>query len=349
MKKVVRCLIIIGLIIISCGCVKNYKRRDIINYVKNEIGIRNFSVSRTYKVIEDDDGYSDKYWTIYDRTNGIEFYVRDDFYYSSEMMNNRLENNYYSRYYIKYESKLNKNNNLSYEILESEGPDNNIELNCFYKNKKELDKCFDSLKYVSNYFYGRSMIYYTVKYNFNGRIKDAPVNYYSDYTGNIYNMTENDTDYYKYYYYGLTFDVDSIISEMTKTDYKSVYDNSNNYKMVKTDDNRNTIKEYDNIFCPTSYTFSYNTLYKVLKEEGYNVVGDSHNYKVYYNNNVYEFSDDFIDYSSKDYGIYYYKKNGVKYNAYYGHNYERLLSRDDVKKLFDLQLNCEWQKRINEN
>ena len=356
MKKVFRCLIIIGLIVIACGCTKNYKRNDIINYVKNNIGIKNFSVSKKYVIKEDSDGYKDKYWAVYDEDNGVVFYVKDDFYYSAETTQNNLEDDYYDNYYIKYESKINVNRNLSYEKIVSDGMDKNVTLNCFYKNKKELDKCFDSMKYVYRYFNGKSGLYYRIKYNFDGRKEDAPVSYYADYSGNTYKITNEDTDYYKYYHYGLMFDVDSIISEMTKTEYKEVLNNSDNFKAVKIDSNNNTIKEYDSILCPNSYSISYNALYKILKEEGYNVVGDSHNYKVYYNNSVYEFSDDFVEYINRDNGLdenyntYYYKKDGVTYYAYHLHDWERILGNDDVKKMFDLQLNCEWQKkRINEN
>lgn len=342
MKKVFRCLIIILIVLVTCGCVTNYKRSDVIKYVRNELGLKRFNVSSTYKTIEDYDGYNDRYWTIYDRDNGVMFYVRDDYFYQSEMTSNRLINNYYSNYYIKYESKLNINRNLKYELLNSEGPDNEIKLTCSYENKKELGKCFDSMKYVSNYFNGKSDIYYAIEYDFEGRTPGSKVYYMADYSGNTYKIDEDDTSYYKYFYYGITFDVDSIISEMTLQDYNSVMRNLDNYKVVKTDGN--TRKEYDGMFCSNSYNISYNTLYKVLKEEGYNVVGDSHNYSVYYNG-IYEFSDDFIEYSSKDgYNVYYYKKNGNKEYAHYTHEWERILSAKDINKMFDLQLECDWQK-----
>lgn len=344
MKKVFRCLIIILIVLVTCGCVTKYKRSDIIKYVRNELGLRHFSVSRTYQTIEDDDGYNDKYWTVYDRDNGVEFYVRDDYFYESEFISNALTNNYYSNYYIKYESKLNINKNLTYEVLNSEGPDNEIELYCLYKNKSQLDNCFSSLKYLSNYFNNKAGLVYRVRYNFDGRNEYTMNSYEADYSGNIYKISEDDTNYYNYFYYGITFDVDSIISEMSLQDYNSVINSSDNYKVVQADANRNTIKEYDNMFCSSSYTISYATLYKVLKQEGYNVVGDKHNYKVYYKG-VYEFSDDFVEYdTSKGYDTYYYKKDGLKNPAYFGHNWERVLSPKDINKMFDLQLYCDWQK-----
>lgn len=345
MKKTFKFLFIFLVVLILCGCTTDYKRKDIINYVKKEIGIRNFGVSKTYEIIRDSDGYRDRYWNVYDRDNDVEFYVKDDYYYSSEMTNNRLINNYYSMYYVKYESKLNINNNLKYEELNSEGPDIEITLSCSYGNKKELDKCFNSMKYVSNYFNGKSDIYYAIKYNFAGRDDDANVKYLADYSGNTYKISEDDTSYYNYFYYGINFDVDSIISEMNITDYNSVINNRDNYKVVQADSNRNTIKEYDNMFCSSSYTISYNTLYNVLKKEGYNVVGDSHNYKVYYKNSVYEFSDSFVEYSlSKGHDAYYYKKDGYRNYAYYGHDWERVLSPRDINEIFGLQLDCDWQK-----
>jgi hypothetical protein len=132
---------------------------------------------------------------------------------------------------------------------------------------------------------------------------------------------------------------------MSTYEYSNLLTNKNNVPLVEKDSNESIVKEYNNMFCSTSCLISYNTLYDVLKDEDYNVIGDNHNYKVYYKNDVYEFSDSFEEYSfTKNGYAYYYKKNGIKVDAAYSHSWERVLLPKDVNEMFGLQLYCDWHK-----
>lgn len=346
MKKIIRYLIIILLVLVSCGCVTDYKRKDIINYVRKEIGLRNFIVSRTYKVFEDDDGYNDRYWTVYDRDNSVEFYVIDDRYYQSEMTSNHLETDYYAKYYVKYANTINKSSIVTYEKLETYHPELGISLYCTYKNRKELKDCYDAMSNINNVFKGKAFIPVNIKYIDS---KNKNRTYVADYICNLPSInTYSDDLYYNYFYSGYIFNNSNIISEMSTYEYNSLLKNKENTPLVKADENDNIISKY-NMFCASGSLVSYNTLYNVLKEEEYNVIGDDHNYTVYYNNNVYEFSDSFIEYSfQKESYAYYYKKNGVKEYATYNHSWERFLSSTEINEMFGLQLYCDW-KRISEN
>ena len=347
MKKVVRVLIVLSLVFITCGCVTNYKRRDIINYVKKEIGIRHFSVSSTYKVFEDEDGYSDRYWAVHDRDNDLDFYVIDDRYYQAEMTSNHLKTDYYDRYYVKYEKSINKLSNVTYEKIEGYEYELAINLQCTYMNKSELKKCYDAMTNINNVFNGKAFIPVYIKYIDS---KNMNRTYVADYMGNLPSISSDSDDlYYNYFYSGYIFNNSNILSEMSSYEYNSLLNNKNNTPLVKMDSNENIISKYNNMFCGGGSVVSYNTLYNVLKEEGYNIVGDDHNYIVYYNNDEYEFSDSFEEYSlQKELYVYYYKKNGIKEYATYNHMWERMLSVTDINKIFGLQLYCDW-KRISEN
>lgn len=347
MKKYIKYLIIVLLIIITTGCATNYKRKDIINYVKNRIGLKNFSVSSTYKVFDDADGYSDRYWTVYDKDNDVEFYVIVDYYYSAEMTENRLETDYYAKYYVKYENEINKSSIVTYEKLETYDPELGISLYCTYKNKKELKDCYDAMSNINNVFKGKAFIPVNIKYVDS---KNKNRTYVADYTGNLPSVSSDSEElYYKYFFSGYIFNNSSILSEMSTEEYNSLLKNENNTPLVKGYSDTNIISKYNNMFCGSGSVVSYNTLYNILKEEGYNVVGDSHNYKVYYKNDVYEFSDNFEEYSSQyNVYVYYYKKNGIKETATYNHMWERFLSISEANEKFGLQLYCDW-KRISEN
>ena len=347
MKKVFKLLVILLLVFLSCGCVTNYKRKDIINYVRKETGIKNFSVSRTYKVFGDEDGYSDRYWIVRDRDNDLDFYVIDDRFYQSEMTSNRLTTDYYDRYYVKYANKINKLSNVTYEKIDGYEHELAINLQCTYSNRYELKNCYDEMSNINSVFHGKAVFPVYIKYIDS---KNKNRTYVADYIGNLTSVSSDiDELYYKYFFSGYIFDDSSILGEMSNYEYISLLNNKNNTPLVKADSPDNIISKYNNMFCGGGSVVSYNTLYNVLREEGYNVVGDNHNYTVYYNNDVYEFSDSFEEYSSQYKGyVYYYKKNGIKEYATYNHMWERFLSVTDINKIFGLQLYCDW-KRISEN
>lgn len=352
MKKYFKILLIVGLVFVLSGCTKNYKRSDIIKYVRNEIGIKNFTVSRTYIVKEDYDGYDDRYWTVYDNANNVEFTVLDDYYYSSEMTNNNLENDYYEKFYIKYAKSLN-DQNVTYKVDEAVYGLDTVKIYCDYKNKKELESCYESGIAIDSFLGGKETMSYILRYAYPGR--DMKYDEENDKTFILDNynyfrlndlINSKEKAYYNYFYYGYIYDDSNILSEMTSEDYMLVMNNEDNIHMRKINENNEVLKEYTGLFCADYYQISYNTLYKVLKEEGYQVEGTPHNFKVYYNG-TYEFSDSFVDYNT-DLNPQYYKKYNTytqtfdrfALSNYKYYHWGKHMEIGDVKEIFNLKLSC---------
>ena len=56
-KRILALLLIIALLSLT-ACTKHYGRNDIKTYVREELGLKGFTVSRTCKDIIDDEGYT---------------------------------------------------------------------------------------------------------------------------------------------------------------------------------------------------------------------------------------------------------------------------------------------------
>ena len=61
------------------ACTEKYGRDDIRKYVRDELGLKDFTVSRTCADIIDDEGYTDHLWEVTE-SDGTVFYVLDDYY-----------------------------------------------------------------------------------------------------------------------------------------------------------------------------------------------------------------------------------------------------------------------------
>lgn len=352
MKKYIKILVFICLMCVLSGCTKDYKKYDIKKYVKNELGLTKFTVSNSYVPVRDYEGRTDRYWTVHDDLNDITFFVFDNYYYDSEDNFNELLNNYYSAYYLKNEKSINKNNNLTYEkLVTKEYPDYyEIELYCSYTSKSELEKCYNSAKYVNDYFKGKEEFHYEFTYNYPNRSKKtSSIN--ADYGGVFSKIIDEGKDlYFDYFYYGIVYNVNSILKEMTPAEYNSVINGIDAYKIYKEDSTGNKIKEYENIY-GYGLGVSCNGLYNILKEEGYEVTGTPNNFKVSYNNKIYEFSDEFLKYNSyRGFDTYYY----VVTNLYPNYSYEedasltgkteKIIDFNIIEKVFNLKLNSECER-----
>lgn len=166
MKKYLNLFLIVGLVLILSGCHnlyhKEYNKSDVTKFIKNEIGIKNFDVSDSPRELDVtyDGEIPEKLWTIYDIDNDITFYVYDYIYVESETTKNKLMTDYYAQYYLKYEPRLNINNNIVYSKVntgewgDDEAPYEYADLyfTCYYSNDNELEKCNESEKYINNYF-----------------------------------------------------------------------------------------------------------------------------------------------------------------------------------------------------
>ena len=96
------------------GCTVNYTREDIIQYAKEKYNLKKVFVSEEPVQFKDDDGYTDKIWTVIDEERNIVFHVKDDFRYGSESVRNSLKDDYDDAAFTKYYDELNKRNNVEY-------------------------------------------------------------------------------------------------------------------------------------------------------------------------------------------------------------------------------------------
>ena len=71
--------------VITTGCVTEYDRDDIAEYVRG-LGVDGV-VSDSYTVVEDEKGYDDRYWTV-TLDNGLTFHVIDDYGWGMESVSN---------------------------------------------------------------------------------------------------------------------------------------------------------------------------------------------------------------------------------------------------------------------
>ena len=351
LKKLLSVLFILLIIPCLTGCGSSQSsREDIINHVKKSYGIRNFDVSKKPEIVRENVG-EENLWTVTDNDENLIFYVLDKEYDGLLSTDFLLDDNYSSVLYKKYYKTINNIENITYKNLPSVGKKEDIQLVCNYKNKSEIDKCYDSLETIYNFFnkkVNNLLLQCDINYDFEKR---NLTNYeitsadswmmISDFLKTKEISKRKNRSIYKYYLYGLANQVDETLNEMSEEDKKSVLEDKETFRICKADEKGNVIKTYDNIVMSHGSGITINSLYFILKDEGFNVSGNAHNYTVVYGDKTYEFSDNFYDdtlYTEDGKNIigYYYKVNGEKtmFKYYYFNGF----SIYDMKALFNLYI-----------
>lgn len=318
MRKIILGLLISVSLISIIGCTKNYDRNDIINYVNEELKIMDIQVSKTYKEIIDEEGYTDKIWTVLDKENNITFHVLDDFYYGMESVTNHLSNDYDESAFIELYNEMDVKQNIVYNY-KSNNLFNEVNLICNYNNKKELNECYTSLLYYKNYIESKNFdlaISYTLEYDFSLKIIGEYESNLGTTAGQLNNLDQNvlNEAMYDYLSTALMLQIDSGLNEITEENMKQILENDETHLIFIKKDGA-IEQQYDDIIAhPHAYGISFGTLYKILKKEGFNPDGNSWHYTVVNKNgDKFEFSYDFNDYVYEN-GMagYYYKKNDEK-------------------------------------
>ena len=71
-----------------CACTKDYKEKDVIKYIHEELGLSSYSVISGPEEVEGEDGYTDRIWTVstkdFDLGEELVFHVCDDRYWGLE-------------------------------------------------------------------------------------------------------------------------------------------------------------------------------------------------------------------------------------------------------------------------
>ncbi len=78
-KNFIAIILIAILMSLLSGCVEEYTKEDVRNYIIKEYGFDNFTISDGPEEVEGEDGYTDLLWTItLDAEETIVFHVLDD-------------------------------------------------------------------------------------------------------------------------------------------------------------------------------------------------------------------------------------------------------------------------------
>ncbi len=349
MKKILSYLILVLVIILNTGCVEKKGKNDIKDYIKEKYNLKDITVSNKCEQENGLDNYTDCIWTVTDNTSNTNFHVRDDHYWSNEMLNNRLDDDYCETMFLNNKKVLETNNiNLVKENENSKTNNGNIV--CNYHNKNEITECINSLKKINDYFKTRvkdfsllvilkhkviinNNIDVSSKFDTARRIDRVDVD--------LYDLALNE-----YYLDGLRYQIDEIKNEMTNEEYKKIMNDPETCRVYVKGKYGSAIKYYDNIVGISAYKLSISSLYYLLQMEGFNVTGNKNHYKVKgLNGDIYEISYDFNDmiYPDNEVGNYY-LKNGQKEEM----QYRNLFSFSDnaINNMFGLNIAINYNKYI---
>lgn len=348
-------VLVLFVVFLLTGCAEDYNRSDIKNYVKENYSLSDFKVSRTYEEVEGEDGNIDRLWTVEDEEHNITFRVLDDYRFLGEAPwpSNDLFDDYEISLFTSLYQKSEKKDNIYFMTDDKESLVEG-ELLCYYKNKDELTDCYDSIMYYKNELrqsgYELS-IRYTVKYDFEFRFIGDTQDESGDTSGFLDDFNENEYEdmIYNYYSTVLFYQLEDALSEMTPADKELVMNHENTHRIFKRND-QGSLEYYDDVIAG-SFEISFGGLYKILKQENFNVVGDASHYTVKVNSDVYEFSYDYNDllyeeYDGDFYG-YYYKKNGQKIKMNF--HYENYLIAKEINEMFGLNIETSENKSIKQN
>ena len=163
MKKLLFTMLLMTALLSLTSCTKKYDRNDIKEYVREELGLKDFTVSRTCKDIIDDEGYTDHLWEVTE-SDGTVFYVLDDYYYSLEWVSNSLGNN---RNAVRVRQYLRTADLTGFEIDDpgEEYPMASVELTGTYGSRRELHEYADRLNRLADGCSEDLSILFEIKYD----------------------------------------------------------------------------------------------------------------------------------------------------------------------------------------
>lgn len=325
MKKILKYLIITAICAAAAfamtACVKDYGREDVKRYIFDELGLKNISLSKEPEDIFDGE-YHDKLWSVTDKDNNVDFYVLDDRTWGMETATNRLENDYYAEYFLKFYDDANIKS--KYVEVETEGDLlQNVTLSGEYSDLYELEKIYDELKQYYDFFLNKRAdieIAYDIKYDYPLRyIGDNDV-VMGDLSG-IIRPSEFSKEIYnnalkRYYEVNLVYYFEDKLKDADNRILREIINDKDTYRICKKSGEEVT-EIYDDIIAnPYAYGISFGTMYKIFEKEGFPLSGTPAHYKVTApNGDMYEFSYDFNDMAYPDSDAndgYYYYKNGIK-------------------------------------
>ncbi len=296
------------------ACTKKYDRNDIKKYVHEELGLKDFTVSRTCTDIIDDEGRTDHRWEVTE-SDGTVFYVLDDYYYTFEWVSNSLRNN---RNAVRVREYLRTVDLTGFEIDDpvEEHPMASPELKGWYSSRSELHEYADRLNRLADGCSEDLSILFEIKYNHPYRSIGDYEKIDADFQGVVSRSRHVDCIYTEGTMINLLLDMryEDRLSEFTADEIRDYVRGSKHALGIKQSDGSWYMP--DDLMCSFfSYGISFPTIYEVLRRSGYPVSGTKDDFTFEgIDGSTYEMSESFIENE-----WYYYIKDGehVPMDAYF--------------------------------
>lgn len=293
--------------VMMTGCTKNYDRSDIKQYVKDELGLKGFSVSKEpTEVTNPDDGYTDYLWEVTE-SDGTVFYVLDDYYYGMEWVTNSLRNNWNAVHVREY---LQQADTSGFEI-EEPGEDDlmaSVALTGTYRTRKEL---LETVRRLNDLADGSDLdlsIPFYIKFDIPYRSIGDYEKEEGDLKGSVRKSEHITSDYTEDCMLHLLLDMrdEDRLREFSEQEIHT-YVNGNQHAIGIRGEDGQWVMTDDLVCSLYSYGISFPTIYEVLNRSGYPVYGTKDDFTfTALDGSVYEMSESFVENDS-----YYYIKDGV--------------------------------------
>lgn len=268
MKKIIKLIFIIMIVVLLTGCTPHNKK-DVKKYVRELLNHNSFRLTGSKK---------ERKWTVKDYKTGYTFNVIDFWYYESEFGHYKLVNDINDTLLKDLHNKMNDNN---IELVTDEDPPyydyTTLNFQCNFNNLVELQDCVTSFEAyelaIANHNSNSKKPYIIDNFKKIYVYEKDNRKYYPEYKHN----DQDDYDFVKekYFEYGKHNQIESIMEEMNSEDY-SDYSNKRVYRQIG-----DTKKYYSNISNRLG-EISLEALFKILKEEGYNIEGEDPYYTITY-------------------------------------------------------------------
>lgn len=315
-KKLLMCLIIL-LNVFHVGCVKDYSKEDVANYVKKKYSIKSLKIVSEGIPQEGEDGYTDTLWTIYEEENDVTFHVLDNVTWGMETVTNYLLDDYEDQIFLKYAEE---NALLEYQVSQENGL-SYASISASFKNRQECKDLVDALKEVYEDLKGKGFedlnIRYRLKYENTLRyvISRYEVDD-GDATGSLNHLDKKEYEEFEknYLLCALDYRFEDALKEFSEEEIKDFIAREEDVYHICNGD----VYYEDLVASRYAYGISFGTLYVILKKEGFDVSGDVNHYQfIGEDGSTYEIGYDFVEEE-----WYYYKKDGeiIKMDAdFYNH------------------------------
>lgn len=336
MKTIKNSIFLIIIILLSLtACTKKYGRNDVEKYVRDTLGLKGFTVSRTCQDIVDSEGYTDHLWTVTE-SDGTVFNVLDDYYYSLEWVSNSLRDNWNNVHVRQY---LGTADLTGFEIDDpgKEHPMAGVTLTGTYRSRSELHEYANRLNRLADGCADELSILFDIKYDHPYRTIGNYEKTEADYHGTVSKSSHVDCSYTEGNMINLLLDLryEERLSEFTAEEIRDYVRGSDHAVGIKQSDGSWYMP--DDLICSLySYGISFPTIYEVLSRSAYPVTGTKDSFTFTgIDGSVYEMSESFIEDE-----WHYYIKDGVHVpmDAYfYDHFYV-----GKVKELTGIEVAEKW-------